>query len=345
MPAHPEALLIARPAFLAGLASIAFARPACADASAAREAVEGIAATIPGRVAVYARELSGREETIALDADELFPAASVVKLAIMLTAYRAIEDGRIALSTPVAFAAGDVVGGSETFGDARAGESAPLGALLRAMIRQSDNCAANALVDRFGFATINGVIARAGLHRTHLRRYFMYFSKAHENVTTARDIGTLLFAIERGARGDGDALVSARSCRAMIDTLLGQEDREKIAPGLPRGVPLANKTGELPGARHDAGIVDPYGPRPYVLVVLEKNLDDQDVGVRGITRISRSIYRSFGTAAPSDEAHQQHRSARVIEREACHVADRSRSDAAAMTRGQEKRDVGAARFG
>ena len=61
--------------------------------------------------------------------------------------------------------------------------------------------------------------------------------------------------IERGARGDGVALASTRSCRAMIDTLLGQEDREKIGRGLPRGVPLANKIGELPGARHDAGIV------------------------------------------------------------------------------------------
>ena len=45
--------------------------------------------------------------------------------------------------------------------------------------------------------------------------------------------------------------------------------------GLPLGVPLDNRTGELPGARHDAGIVDPYGSRPYVLVVLEKDLDDR----------------------------------------------------------------------
>jgi beta-lactamase class A len=154
------------------------------------------------------------------------------------------------------------VGGSETFGAAQPGERAPLGALLKAMIQQSDNSAANALVDRFSFATVNDVIAQAGLRSTRLRRYFMYSSKAHENVTTARDTGTLLFEIERGARSDNVALTSTRSCRAMIDTLLGQEDREKIPLGLPRGVPLANKTGELPGVRHDAGIVDPYGPRP-----------------------------------------------------------------------------------
>jgi beta-lactamase class A len=282
-----------RSALLTGVAGFLFAPPARANSQTARRAVERIAEAIPGRAAVFARQVTGQEETIALNADELFPAASVIKLAIMVTAYRAIERGRIALATPVAFAPGDVVGGSETFGAARAGDAAPLGSLLTAMIRQSDNSAANALVDRFGFATINEVSLQAGLHRTHLRRHFMHFSKTRENVTTARDIGSLLLQIERAARGDGTALASAHSCRAMIDTLLGQEDREKIAPGLPPGVPLANKSGELPGARHDAGIVDPYGARPYVLVVLEKDLDDQDRGVAGITRISRSIYRSF----------------------------------------------------
>ncbi len=282
-----------RPAFLAGLASLLAAHPVRAQAPAAQRAVERIANAVPGRVAVFARRVTQPEETVALNADELFPAASIIKLAIMLTAYREIERGRVSLATQVAFRPGDVVGGSESFGSAQAGEAAPLGSLVRAMIRQSDNSAANALVDRFGFATINRVAAQAGLRRTRLRRYFMYFSKARENVTTARDVGTLLLEIERGARGEGGSLASARSCRAMIDTLLGQEDREKIAPGLPRGVPLANKTGELPGARHDAGIVDPYGPRPYVLVVLEKDLDDQALGVAGISRISRTVYRSF----------------------------------------------------
>ena len=45
--------------------------------------------------------------------------------------------------------------------------------------------------------------------------------------------------------------------------------------------------------RNDVAIVDPYGPDPYVLVVLEKELGDQDLGVAGINRISRSIYDSF----------------------------------------------------
>jgi beta-lactamase class A len=241
--------------------------------------VSALAAAIPGRVAVFAQRVSDRRPAIAIAPTAVFPAASVIKLAIMVTAYQAMDRGDLELDAPAPFDANDVVAGSETFESARPGATATIGDLLRAMIRRSDNTASNALIDRLGFAAINRVIARAGLRRTKLQRYFMHFSSQHENETDALDTATLLLAL---------------SCRAMVDMLLGQEDREKIARGLPPGVPLANKTGELLGVRHDAGIVDPYGPHPYVLVVLERDLRDQTAGVAGIARISRAVYRQLG---------------------------------------------------
>ncbi len=256
--------------------------------------MDALVAAIPGRTAVFAQRVSETRPAIAIAPTAVFAAASVIKLAIMVAAYQAVDRGEIHLDSPAPFDANDIVGGSETFATARPRATATIGALMRAMIRQSDNTAANVLIDRFGFATINHVAARAGLKKTHLRRYFLHFSKTHENETDAADVGMLLLAIARGARGETTAIASARSCRAMVDTLLGQEDREKIARGLPPGVPLANKTGELPGVRHDAGIVDPYGANPYVLVVLEGDLRDQAAGVAGINRISRTVYRELG---------------------------------------------------
>jgi beta-lactamase class A len=257
--------------------------------------VGALVAAIPGRAAVFAQRVSASQPAIAIAPTAVFAAASVIKLAIMVTAYQAVDRGDVRLDSPAPFDANDIVAGSATFATARPRATATIGALLRAMIQRSDNTAANALIDRFGFANINRVVARAGLKKTRLRRYFLHFSKAHENETDAVDVGTLLLAIARGARSESTGPASARSCRAMVDTLLGQEDREKIARGLPPGVPLADKTGELPGVRHDAGIVDPYGPRPYVLVVLEGDLRDQAAGVTGINRISRAVYRMLGS--------------------------------------------------
>ena len=110
-----------------------------------------------------------------------------------------------------------------------------------------------------------------------------------DNVTTPRDMGTLSYEIERGARDGSSQVAPQEQCRAMIAVLLKQEDREKIAAGLPRGTPLANKTGEVTGVRNDVGIVDPYGASPYVLAVLTKNLDDQAAGVAAIRRIARAV--------------------------------------------------------
>jgi beta-lactamase class A len=79
----------------------------------------------------------------------------------------------------------------------------------------------------------------------------------------------------------------------MIDILLKQEDRDKIARGLPAGVPLANKTGEIDGVRNDIGIVDPYGEAPYILAVLTKDLNDFSLGNLAIRRIASAVNASM----------------------------------------------------
>jgi beta-lactamase class A len=118
-----------------------------------------------------------------------------------------------------------------------------------------------------------------------------------ENLTTAHDMGSLLYQIERGAHEGIYTVASPASCRHMIDILLRQEDRDKIARGLPPGVPLANKTGEIDGVRNDIGIVDPYGNAPYIIAVLTKDLDDFSLGNIAIRRISKVIYGALSSSS------------------------------------------------
>jgi beta-lactamase class A len=170
------------------------------------------------------------------------------------------------------------------------------------MITVSDNTAANTLITEFGFDLINQTAHRVGLQRTQLRRHFLdtFAIVRHiQNLTTARDMGMLLYQIERGAREGLTTVASPVSCRRMIDILLQQEDREKIAQGLPPGVPLANKTGEITGVRNDVGIVDPYGDTPYVLAILTKDLDDYSDGVGAIVSITRDVHHAMMTARPT----------------------------------------------
>jgi beta-lactamase class A len=254
--------------------------------------IADLVARIPGITGVYARTLDDPRPIISLRAGEPFASASVIKLAIMLTAYRAFDAGSAALDDEVAVRASDLIGGSPTLADAHPGQRFTLRALIDAMITQSDNSASNVLITTFGFAAINHVIKQSGMTGTRLGRHFADVVPAWHvsaNVTTPRDIGTLLYGIEHGSREGLTTLATATSCRAMIDVLLRQEDKTKIPSGLPAGTPCANKTGEIDGVRNDAAIVDPYGDAPFVLVVLTRALDDTTAGNRGIAAIAHRV--------------------------------------------------------
>ena len=248
---------------------------------------------LPGTAGVFARTMAPGPPLVAYNAGVSFPAASVIKLVIMLTAFRAHDQRPNALGSPVEIRRSDLVGGSPFLAGAGGGERFTVMELLVPMIRLSDNSAANALISHFGFDLINASAAAAGLTRTHLRRHFLDYSAIvhhHENVTTPGDVGTLLYEIERGTREGLDTVASPRSCRTMIDILLGQTDRDKIPAGIPGGVPIANKTGEVDGVRNDAAIVDPYGDAPFVLCVLTKYVTSYAGALHAISAISNAVY-------------------------------------------------------
>lgn len=281
--------MMRRIAFLGGALAAA-----CAPSIATAQTVDigDIVARIPGVTGVYARTMSDEAPLVAVRDGEPFASASVIKLAIMVTAYRAFDAGTASPGDLVTLRRADLIGGSPVLAGARPGQRFAIGDLIRAMIRQSDNSASNTLITTFSFVGINGVIRESGLSGTRLGRHFADVVPAwrrSENITTPRDMGTLLYGIERGAREGLDTLARAASCRAMIDVLLGQEDRSKIPAGLRTATQVANKTGEIDRVRNDAAIVDPYGDVPYVLVVLTRALADSGAGDRGIAAIARRI--------------------------------------------------------
>jgi beta-lactamase class A len=287
-----------RTGFLGALGALGTAAALPLPAFARTIDVAPIVAQIPGIAGVYARTMDGSPPLISIRAGEPFAAASIIKLAIMVTAFRAFDAGTAAPDQHVTLRADDLIGGSELLANAHAGDTYRIGDLIRGMIQVSDNSASNALITHFGFAAIARTIARCGMTGTQLRRHFAGYvppERVSLNVTTPRDIGTLLYAIERGAREGLDTVATSASCRQMIGVLLGQEDRTKIPAGLPPGTPCANKTGEITQVRNDGAIVDPFGDTPYVLVVLTRALDDTGAGNRGIAAIARRVDAAIRT--------------------------------------------------
>jgi len=247
-------------------------------------------------VSVAMRTLDGRSELL-IDPDRKFHAASTMKVPIMIELFRQAEAGTLKLDEPLSIRNEfhSIVDGSVyqlSVGDdsdkdvyARIGKTMTLRELCEAMITVSSNFAANLLIERVGAENVRKTVARLGGDGMLVLRGVedqKAFDKGMNNETTARALEVLLLAIAQGRA------VSPNADAEMAAILKRQKFRDAIPAGVPDGVAVGHKTGTITKIHHDAAIV--YGPRPYVLVVLVRGIQDQKVSGPLIASISRDVW-------------------------------------------------------
>ena len=270
------------------------APPPAPDSLAAR--IRARIAAVPGaRVAVAYRDLGGAD-TLFIGADTSFHAASTMKVPVLVELFRAAEQDRVRLDdslllvnrfasivdgSPYALDAGD---DSDSALYARVGMRVPVRELAERMIVRSSNLATNALIPLVDGERVTRTMRSLGASRLMVRRGVEdgpAYARGLNNTTTARDLATVLGAIERGTAA------SRASCDAMREILLRQEFNGEIPAGLPPGTRVAHKTGSITATLHDAAIVYPPGRAPYVLVVLTGGIPDARVARALIADIAR----------------------------------------------------------
>jgi len=277
-----------------------------------REKIEARVARVPGAEAAVAYVDLQTGDTLFLNADTAFHAASTMKVPVMIELFRSAEAGRIAMAQGIMLVNqfASIVDGSRYSldpaedGDTtlyrRLGRRVPVDTLLRLMITRSSNLATNTLIALVGAAEVTNAMRDLGARRIQVLRG-VEDGKAYErglnNTTTARDLAVILRAIEEG-RG-----ISAANRQQMIDILLAQEFNQKIPAGVPRGTRVAHKTGEITAHSHDAAIVYPLNRRPYVLVVLTRGVSSATVLDRLIADLSALVY-AHSTASAMAKTHQ-----------------------------------------
>ncbi len=247
-------------------------------------------------VAVAMRTLDGHDE-LMIDADRKFHAASTMKVPVMIELFRQAEAGLLRLDEqlPVRNEFHSIVDGSVyqlSVGDdsdaavyAQVGKTMSLRDLCEAMITVSSNFAANLLIERVGADNVRKTVARLGGDGMRVLRGVedqKAFDKGLNNETTARALEVLLLKIAQGQA------VGPKADAEMAAILKRQKFRDAIPAGLPEGTVVGHKTGSITKIHHDAAIV--YGPRPYVLVVLVRGIQDQKVSSALIASISREVW-------------------------------------------------------
>ena len=222
---------------------------------------------MPGKVGFYYRPLAG--EAVEFQADAPMLAASVIKVPIMVAAFRAMAEGRLDPDEKVEIRPGDKVPSCGALTYLSDGIRVPVRDLVTLMIILSDNTAANLLIDRLGAAYVNRTLADLGISGIALRRKMFdaeWARQGVENTVTARGVGKIL---ERMAAG---TLLGEAADGKMVSILLNQRLNGKLPFFLhSRGVRIAHKTGEDSGVTHDVGIV--YAQRPFVVCMLSNAVD------------------------------------------------------------------------
>jgi beta-lactamase class A len=284
------------------LAAIFIAQPA--DTRSLEARVRSLIGPSGAEVAVAFRMLDGSSELL-IDADKSFHAASTMKVPVMIELFRQADAGALSLDDSIvirnefhSIVDGSVYALSE--GDdsdrevyAKVGKPMTLRALNDAMITVSSNFATNILIEKVGAENVRATVKRLGGDGMVVLRGVedqKAFDKGMNNATTAR---ALLVLLEKLAQGQA---VNPRADAEMVGVLKRQQFNAAIPAGLPSGTVVAHKTGNITRINHDAGIV--YGPKPYVLVVLVRGIQEQKVSAALIASISRAVWEHVSNVKP-----------------------------------------------
>jgi beta-lactamase class A len=256
--------------------------------------IDEIGARLDGLMGVAILDLTdGR--ILLRNADRVFPAASSIKLAILLELYRQDQEARAGakakarLDATYTFDAKDLVEDSRIMAGLSPGVTRITNRdLAQFMVAVSDNAAANILIDRVGKDNVNAMLRGLGFSKTMLRRKMMDVEAAgrgDENVATPQEMVRLLEAIYKGK-------VLDKQSNAEVIKQLSTPKPSYIPRSLPDNVQVANKPGELEAVRTDSGIV--YAPnRPFAISVMTAYDRDEKAAERAISEVALEAYRYF----------------------------------------------------
>ena len=287
------------------LVSALAASPSAAREEGAPQVDEQLAAGILARieksgaeVGVAFRTLDGKMEWFSR-ADDVFHAASTMKIPVMIELFHQVREGKLKLddALPVknefhsladdSIFTLDPADDSETDLYKAVGQTRTLSQLCELMITVSSNLATNLLVEKLGVENIRATVGALHADGMNVLRGVednKAYDKGMNNTTTARGLLVLLEAIAKGQAVDPE------SSRQMAGILARQKFNEAIPAGLPPGIRVAHKTGELTKVHHDAAIV--FAPRPFVLVILVRGLAESKDSAALMAEITRRIYQS-----------------------------------------------------
>ncbi len=271
--------------------------------------IEASLNSLNAKTSFYAKHLpSGRE--IAIRADEPMNALSVIKIPIMVLAYRDADAGTLELDERYQIQPEDMRRGSGLLQSFSPGIEPTYRDIITQMIITSDNTATDVVIKRLGLERVNTMLAEMGFDQTRLRattgelfRAVLELAAPGNASLSDRDVFESGFpsdpeAAVRSFGFEGDSTqwlgrITAREISHMLeaieenelaspeysDEMIGILRRQFYSSRLPQQLrgraSIAHKTGDWPPhAGNDAGILYYEGGPTVVAVFTNQNQGD-----------------------------------------------------------------------
>jgi len=269
------------------------------------EQLREIEATLKGGMLGVAATFLPTGESVFYNADEVFPTASVIKVAIVSELYTQAAEGRLSVNEMVEVTAETITGGSGVLSVLTPGVRLPLQDLAMLTICVSDNTASNLCLAAVGGKDM--VNARMhgewGMSNTTIHRPIRFALQEgdppHTATGTPRDMQTLVTLLAEGKVHSPEVSASVRKLMAATqasDMLPRHLSVNPFAEDLKAPVPpftVEHKTGGVNGVRHDAGLITQEGKTLSVCVYTKGVPDNRwtpvNIGSTAVAEVARVL--------------------------------------------------------
>lgn len=271
--------------------------------------IHALEKTFGGRMGLMAKNLR-TGEVLAVNADEKFPTASVIKVPIMVEYFYQVAEGKISPTRHMQLTDDNKWGGSGLLQFFHGSVPVQLADAVMLMITISDNTATNLVIDALGdthakkLAAVNERMLRLGLKNTRLLNKLLSWetkTDAPESIRYGIGVSTpadMVLLLEKMARGE---LVDSTASRAMRELLMRQQFNDMIPRFLPfghaPGLHVAHKTGAVTAVRADVGLVYSEAADFAIAIFIDQQQDRRDSpdnnAVLAAARAARMVWNYF----------------------------------------------------
>jgi beta-lactamase class A len=236
-----------------------------------QQQIQALASNFNGDIGIYVKSLrNGR--IVQLNADSIFPTASMIKVPIMIGIMDKIEKKELNYHQALIYSDTLLYAGEDILGSFKNNEKIELSKVMMLMLTTSDNTASLWLQKYAGTGSrINEILQQYGFENTRVNSRTLgreiYRNQYGWGQTTPKEMATIYEQLYLGK------IISDSASKKMI-RLLGRNywDEEALSE-IPSTIFVASKSGAVDASRSETLLV--MAKEPYVFSIITKNNKDK----------------------------------------------------------------------